>query len=282
VARLATVAAVTPTVPLLPTLGPSATPITYTVKPNDTLLGIALRYGVTLEAMEAANPGIDPQFLSIGQRLIVPAPEASQTATPVPTPTPFTIPLSPPRCYHEASGSLWCLLTAMNPAGPALEGVSALITLLADDGRPIVTVAAYPPLNLLEQGEAMVLAAYLPPPAPGFARAAAVLVSAVPAQDQVNRYPELQVTGLTDRPGESDRSWQAQGRLSSTAQQAVKATVVLQAFDRQGEVVGFTQWEAPKPLRPGDTADFVLTVYSLGPAINRITTAVEGQTAPSP
>ncbi len=44
----------------------------YTVAAGDTLSGIARKAGVTLSALEAANPGVDSTRLRIGQKLKVP------------------------------------------------------------------------------------------------------------------------------------------------------------------------------------------------------------------
>ncbi len=45
---------------------------TYTVRPGDTLYSIARKYYTTVNAIVTANPGINPNMLSVGQRLIVP------------------------------------------------------------------------------------------------------------------------------------------------------------------------------------------------------------------
>ncbi len=42
------------------------------VRPGDTLYSLARTYGITLRALETANPGVDPFRLSVGQRLTVP------------------------------------------------------------------------------------------------------------------------------------------------------------------------------------------------------------------
>ncbi len=44
----------------------------YTVRSGDTLYLIATRFGVTLQALLAANPGVDPNSLAIGQQICVP------------------------------------------------------------------------------------------------------------------------------------------------------------------------------------------------------------------
>lgn len=55
---------------------PSATPApaleTYTVQAGDTLNTIAARYATTADAIRAANPGVDPRGLQVGQQLAIP------------------------------------------------------------------------------------------------------------------------------------------------------------------------------------------------------------------
>jgi murein DD-endopeptidase MepM/ murein hydrolase activator NlpD len=45
---------------------------TYTVQAGDTLFAIANQFGTTVEALLAANPEVNPNFLGIGQALIIP------------------------------------------------------------------------------------------------------------------------------------------------------------------------------------------------------------------
>lgn len=45
---------------------------TFTVRPGDTLFGIARIYHTTVDAITTANPGINPYNLTVGQKLIVP------------------------------------------------------------------------------------------------------------------------------------------------------------------------------------------------------------------
>lgn len=67
----------------------------YTVKQGDTLATIAKANGVTLKALEAANPSVVPTKLKIGQKLNLPAKTAVPPA-PVETPAaPMTLPPAP-------------------------------------------------------------------------------------------------------------------------------------------------------------------------------------------
>lgn len=63
--------AATPAATLAPTPLPSGSQ-TYTVKANDTLSGIAARFGTTVAALAAANNIADPSLIRIGQVLIIP------------------------------------------------------------------------------------------------------------------------------------------------------------------------------------------------------------------
>jgi g-D-glutamyl-meso-diaminopimelate peptidase len=45
---------------------------TYTIQPGDTLYVLARRYYTTVNAILTANPGINPLYLRVGQRIIIP------------------------------------------------------------------------------------------------------------------------------------------------------------------------------------------------------------------
>jgi len=81
-----------PTAPPIPTLNPvapiytptpdvphvlpteRAMPDQYTIQPNDTLQAIADIYGIDVNTLIAANPGIQPYYLTIGQSIQIPVP----------------------------------------------------------------------------------------------------------------------------------------------------------------------------------------------------------------
>ncbi|MCL6509394.1 MAG: SH3 domain-containing protein [Anaerolineae bacterium] len=77
-----------------PTVEPTPTPrvTQYVVQPNDTLWDIAIRFGfTTLDAIIAANPGINPDFLSLGQVINIPGADF----VPPPRPQPTVAPVQP-------------------------------------------------------------------------------------------------------------------------------------------------------------------------------------------
>lgn len=59
-------------VPLKPALAQDPTGPIYIVQSGDSLYSIAARFGITLDDLLAANTGINPNALAIGQQLIIP------------------------------------------------------------------------------------------------------------------------------------------------------------------------------------------------------------------
>jgi LysM repeat protein len=80
--------------PTAPEAAATAGGQTYVVKSNDSFWKIARQFGTTLKALEAANPGVDPGHIKVGQKLNVPT--KAEAAAPAPEPTPVVTPTLPP------------------------------------------------------------------------------------------------------------------------------------------------------------------------------------------
>ncbi len=68
----------------IPRPGTSCSGTSYTIRRGDSFYLIAQRYGIPLASLLAANPGVDPARLQVGQVICVPSPTP---APPPPTPT---------------------------------------------------------------------------------------------------------------------------------------------------------------------------------------------------
>jgi LysM repeat protein len=255
--------------------------LTHVVARGDTLLGIALQYGVELEDLLVANPAINPRFLSVGQAIVIPGPGGSPTVGLLPTATPVPIGLGPPACYRSLDGSVWCLTVALNPTGAAVEGVGALVTLGSAAGEPLRSEPAYASLNLLQAGKLLPLSAFFAPPVPEFSVAQASLTSAVSAAGVETRYAAVQVALDRSEPGRAAATWIAAGEVRVEGEdpgQGWTVALTLLALDDLGRPAGLT-----KSLVQADpAAGFELTVASLGPPIARVELLAEAPIPPAP
>jgi putative chitinase len=80
----------TPVPTPVPTTAPTAAPAapatgatTHIVQPGENMFRIALRYGVTVDAIARANGIPNPHFIYVGQQLTIPAP-GDQPSQPAP------------------------------------------------------------------------------------------------------------------------------------------------------------------------------------------------------
>lgn len=60
---------------------PPTSPKEHVIAKGDLLVNIAKKYGVTVAAIEKANPGVDPKKLKVGQKIAIPAKDESAKAT---------------------------------------------------------------------------------------------------------------------------------------------------------------------------------------------------------
>lgn len=121
------------------TPAPSPTPQQYIVQAGDTLLDIALRYGITLDDLRAANAGTDLSLLQIGQTLNLPAaPLPAEVALQSPSadmaaPS-LALAAEVPECYATRAGGVLCLGRVINDTALPAEGVTLDVRLVQGDG----------------------------------------------------------------------------------------------------------------------------------------------------
>ena len=269
-----------PQEPLVPeeTPQPTATPFTHTVEQNETLLIIAARYGISLEVLLAANPGINPRLLSIGQKLTIPGAEGGQLIPELPTTTPVPVLLSEATCYPTISGGLNCLAAVSNLTDEAVEGVMVQLTLFAASGEISGSTQAYTPLNLLRPGGTLPVAATFPSPVPQPFIVRTKLLSAIPAADPSARYHEVILGQAMTKASFDGMSWTVSGdaQITQGEEAGVGRLVILaMGLDLNGQIVGFTEVEVGPEEISDAPIPFTARIFSLGPMIEDILLAAE-------
>lgn len=252
---------------------PTATPQTYIIVAGDTLLGIAERFGITLDELLAANPGVDARFLSLGQEIFVPASSGSagEDAS-LATPEPLPLPLSDPACYASATGELRCFLLVTNTGSELVEALAGGIQLVSADGVALASADATAPLNALPAGAALPLVAYWQDPPAGWSRAQGQLTSGFAVGDPT-RYLDAELVNDEIEITASGLSARAMGELQlPDGAQAGLIWVLAVAYNENDEVVGVRRWESE-----GSDSTFEFWVYSLGAPIERVELLMEAR-----
>jgi len=252
------------------TPAPTATPFTHVVAQGETMLGIALQYAVTLEELQAANLGVDPQFLSVGTGLIIPL--EGEILQVVPTATPVETTWHPPICYRTGDDGAWCFLLVENNGSTTLENLSAWIGLYDPAGMVFASQIAVGPLNIIRPGQSMPLVVFFPPPIPAEFTVSGELLTALDLPLEDTRYLDwpiyIEYVEINNGVGIS-ATLAGMIELPEDRTAPGQVWVVAVAYDQDGNVVGMRKWDSE-----GEQS-FEMSVYSLGGAIERVEVLVE-------
>lgn len=255
---------------------PTPTPFVYEVKAGDTMGSIALRFGVTVDQIVAANPDISPNSMSIGTVLNVPS---LSSAPGVSTPTPVPAPVEQIECYPTADRGTWCFVLVHNNTSSVIENPSAQVTLTDADGGTLSTALALSLLNIVPAGTSLPLMVYFPPIIPADVRPRAQLLTGISLEPDDARYLPASLHNTLAQVDRSGRSATVSGtvRLPEDAAPARLVWVAAVAYDGSGRVVGARRWESNAGIAPGGSLPFSFAVFSLSGGIERVEFVVEAR-----
>jgi LysM repeat protein len=227
----------------------SLTPIIHVVQSGDTLLGIALEYGVDLDTLRQANGNLDPRSLQIGQELIIPN-EPGTTSVAAATSTPLAIPLDPPTCYETSTMTLLCLGQMVNILERPVERTAVAVQLLQADGRVLVEESANTEQTLIQPGQAAPYRVVFASGWEGYTRVVAVVLSADSAQRTSEQVIQLIIENEAVVTENGHYIVSATLR-NPEAQMAQTLRVVITLYDNDKRVVGYRVLELDSPLLGG-------------------------------
>jgi LysM repeat protein len=256
---------------------PSPTPFLYKVTGNDTMSQIAEKYNISLDALQAANPDVDPNAMPIGIELKIPSNPANLTGASTPTPVPASV--KQIECYPTADQAMWCFVLVHNDFSDFMENVSAQVTLVDSNGQELVSQAALSMLNILPPNTSLPLITFFVPNIPADVKPQVQILTAIRLLPNDVRYLPATIQNTLVQIDSSGRSAQVNGQVylppeSKTASQVWVAAV---AYDRAGRVVGVKRWESNAALEAGNNLPFVFMLSSVAGAIDRVEFAVEAR-----
>jgi len=246
------------------------TPITYTIVEGDTLLEIAINFGIPLDKLLASNPSVDPRFLSVGTVLVIP--RAENITEIYSTPTPFPIDVDVPLCYPVKDGGVWCFALVTNNYLQPMEGISGQITLFAPNGSEVGKKIAHTPLKTLLPGEKIPMMVYFLPPInlefqPHLNEVSALLVN-------TNDYGNIRVTSMRKEvkisPGGTSAAISGSVTIPEDGNETRRVSMLAIAYSGDNNVVGVRREDKTGPFKPGEKIFFDIAVYTLGSPIHKV------------
>jgi len=149
------------------------------VAQGNTLLGIALEYGVSVDALVQAN-GLDVnEYLSIGQILVIPVATEEEgggagMVAPVghmilATPTPLPLDIVGATLYQTPVGGVWCMGEVVNTTDGPVTNIQVQVTLVAAGGIPLQSSIALAAADYLAPGARAPFAVLFKSPPTGYA-----------------------------------------------------------------------------------------------------------------
>ncbi|MCJ7626265.1 MAG: LysM peptidoglycan-binding domain-containing protein [Anaerolineaceae bacterium] len=258
---------------------PTSTPRTHIVKQGEDMYGIAFRYSITLAELMAANPEVNPNIMSVGTALIIPASaEVVSEDGALPTPTPVGVVLDSVQCHPSRDGGMWCFVLANNILDMDVESVSALVRIADSTGTQVDARVALTPLNLFPAGSHLPLIVFFPSPLPESYQVSAELLTALPEVGSEGRYLPLHIENLRTDILSDGLSVEVSGELFlDGGENAARVWVAGVAYGESGMVLGVRRWESETTLVAGSGLPFGFRVYSVGGMITGAEVFVEAQ-----
>jgi LysM repeat protein len=256
---------------------PSPTPFTYTVQTDDTISSIALKFGVSIDDLQAANPEISPNAMSVGTVLKIPSNPDNPSGEPTPTPAPFTI--QQIECYPTTDKGMWCFILVYNDFPDFIENVSAQVTLVDLDNATLASQTALLPLNILPPNTSLPLAVFFPPDIPANVKPQVQVLTAIRLLPNDERYLPATIHNTLVEINADGHSAQVSGQVLSPSQTTAAAQVWMAAtaYDDTGRVIGVRRWESDTALPAGGSLPFEFMISSIGGRIAWVEFAVEAR-----
>jgi LysM repeat protein len=266
-------------IPPTPTFtpSPSPTPIVHIIERGDTLFGVALDYGVTLDALVYANGIGAEDILRIGQALIIPVGEEEENAPsglqiPVgnmilPTPTPLPLEISSVNLYWTPVGGVQCMGEVVNTSPAPVSNLQVAVTLLAGDGTSLLTGYTLAAADYLAPDKRAPFSFLFTEPPEGIAEASAQLLRGEEVSAITSRFVPLDV--LDTQGGYSGPQYRVRGTIANNYSQTLgRITVVVTIYDAEQRVIGYRQdvRDDDTVITPGQQQTFsiMLTPQILG------------------
>lgn len=277
----ATPAPYTPAPTATPTVTP--TPVIYKLRGGDTLMGIAMQFDTTVQAIQDANGITNPTGLMVGQEIVIPQPAAKAAGlTPTVTSTPMPFSVENVAFSRTPLGGLWCLGEIRNTNDLDLEQAAVTITLLDDQQKPLAQVQGFAAVDLIPPGGRAPFAARFAEPPATFA--SYQVSPATGVRGYLGSYYRDLVVDKVTGEGERYAAYNVRGLVTNIGpEDAVDVQVTVTLYDSLGRVIGVRRAPPEHNVIPrGGQTSFNLQITPAGGPVASVHVATLGRRLATP
>jgi LysM repeat protein len=252
------------------------------IQRGDTLLDVAIRFGVSAQSIQDANGITDPRSLQISQELVIPREALTATGTPTATATPLPFAVENITFNRTPLGGLWCFGEIHNITGVELEQAGVTISLLDEGGKALAHMQERVQVELIPPGGRAPFAARFDQPPQNF-----VSYTVAPwlgVRGYVGSYyRDLEARNVAGT-GERYAAYTVSGIIANIGpEDAVGVTVTVTIYDALGRVLGVRRGPPDHNVIPrGGETTFSLQLTPAGGPVARYSVSALGRRLGTP
>ncbi|MEM8860117.1 MAG: LysM peptidoglycan-binding domain-containing protein [Chloroflexota bacterium] len=233
---------------------PTPTPIVYLIQEGDTLLGIAIDQRITVEEIQALNPDVRPELLSIGQPITLPPPATPVFSGEQPTPIPIQIETISIGLFPDGAGGLWVLGEVENLSDGLLQNLKLQVDLFGEGGNVVGTAQFWAADDQISPSAVSPFSIFFPQKPTGNLQTTITVVDGLVSltADSISNLAveNLVVThdgGVTGIAGDL---------VNQQPDPINEAQILLSVFSSDDQLVGFAIYEFDGDILPGESHSF--------------------------
>jgi LysM repeat protein len=247
---------------------PTAAPTIHVVALGETILSIALLYGVQMDAITKANPDAKPTVLIVGDELVIPISNSRQSVVVDPVIL-ENIQISDPDCVRTRDGGLWCAVLVENHGQEDLENIVVTFSFRDSDGNVIEERSAPTLMRFAAAGTAIPAVVFLEHIPSMYADTCAVLFSALAMETSALTYLTVEVEEETRILNGMEGAISGRMRVEAElGRDRADIWIGAAAFDVDGAIIGVRRLESS--VTANEMFNFNITIYSSVGSIDRV------------
>ncbi len=246
----------TPTfvVQTIPSVDPTATPYTYTVKSGDTLIAIASEKGVTVEQVQMANSGIDPLSLQPGQNLVIPFGDIVFDSKNTSAIEYKLLEMKQFQCFPGPNEEQLCLGELENKTTNPVIDLVVQVTAILAEGEIGPSKVTFAPLEIIMPGKITPISVRFTTSNKIWGAAGNVL-NAEDGTTLSNRFVVLNST-ITDAQQSAAKKHAVTAEIHNTSKEYVGSIdILISAYNTSNQILSYRIIEHELTMGPGEKSD---------------------------